>query len=143
MFLIFLIFLTGCQELPEKYRGESGQKLLEKYRNQFVEGVVEIDESLKDRLPDKPFFLIVSARDTQNPMPIAVLRVSNPEFPYIFKITGRHKLRNDRLIEGELILTARVSKSPKADRQRGDLIGMAQARAGDRGVEIRLTEVVE
>ncbi len=143
LLLLLLIFLVGCQELPKKYRGEEGRKLLEKYKYQFVEGVVELDEGLIAKLPQKPFFLIISVRDKENPMPIAVLRVRDPEFPYKFKITGKHKLRNDRMIEGELIITARVSKSPKAEREKGDLIGMAEGRAGDRGIRIKLAEVVQ
>jgi hypothetical protein len=130
------VLLISCQELPEEYRGEEGRKRLEKYRYQFVKGVVEVREDLKNRIPDKPFFLIISLRDLENPVPIAVLRVKNPKFPYKFKITGRHKLREDRMIEGEMILTARISKNPRAESNPGDLVGVVPVRAGQKGVRV-------
>jgi len=140
--LVLAVAVFSCQELPKKYRGEEGKKLLEKYRYQFVEGVVEIDPSLKDQIPEEKHFLIIAVKDKENPMPIAVLRVSDPEFPYKFKITGKDKLREDRFIEGELILTARVSRSQGAEAQKGDLVGSAEARAGQRGVLIKITDKV-
>jgi len=134
--LLLILLVLGCQELPKEYRGEEGRKKLERYRYQFVKGVVEVSDELKDRIPEKPYFLIISLRDLENPMPVAVLRVRNPDFPFKFKITGRHKLRADRMIEGDLILTARISKSPGADSQPGDLVGVVQVRAGQKGVRV-------
>ena len=132
----------SCQDLPKEYRGEEGKKKLERYRNQFVEGVVLLDEKLRDKLPKGDFFLIIAVKSPEDPQPIAVLRVRNPEFPYRFKITGKHKIRQDKLIEGELIVSARVSRSPMAEVQKGDLVGSASAKAGDRGVKILLSTEV-
>ena len=134
--------LLACQDLPKEYRGEEGQKKLEKYRKQFVEGVVLLDEKLKDKLPKGNYFLIIAVKNPEDPQPIAVLRVKNPKFPYRFRITGKHKIRQDKLIEGDLILSARVSKSPMAEVQRGDIVGSASAKAGERGVKIVLSTEV-
>ncbi len=134
--------IVSCQDLPKEYRGEEGKKKLERYRNQFVEGVVLLDEKLRDKLPKGDFFLIIAVKSPEDPQPIAVLRVRNPEFPYRFKITGKHKIRQDKLIEGELIVSARVSRSPMAEVQKGDLVGSASAKAGDRGVKILLSTEV-
>ena len=134
--------MVSCQDLPKEYRGEEGKKKLERYRNQFVEGVVLLDEKLRDKLPKGDFFLIIAVKSPEDPQPIAVLRVRNPEFPYRFKITGKHKIRQDKLIEGELIVSARVSRSPMAEVQKGDLVGSASAKAGDRGVKILLSTEV-
>ncbi len=139
--ILGLLFLLGfiifsCQDLPKEYRGEEGKRKLERYRNQFVKGVVIVDEKLKSKIPQKPYFLIISVKNPENPMPIAVLRVRNPKFPYSFKITGKHKINSDKLIEGNLILNARISKSPMAGAQKGDLVGGTQARAGDENVKI-------
>ena len=90
LILIFLIF--SCQPLPKDVP-------LEKYRNQFIEGQVLFDDSLKGKVPKGDYFLIISVRDLENPMPIAVLRVKKPKFPYHFKITGRHKLNHYRITE--------------------------------------------
>ena len=140
--LILSIFVLACQELPKEYRGEEGKKKLEKYKNQFVEGVVIVDEKLKNKIPKGDYFLIIAVRNLKEPMPIAVLRVKNPEFPYRFRITGKHKIRTDRMIEGDLILNARISKSPMAEAQKGDLVGSAEAKAGQRGIKIIIgTEV--
>ena len=139
---LLTLFLSACQELPKEYRGEEGKNKLEKYRNQFVKGVVVIDEKLKDKLPKGQYFLIISVKNLKEPQPIAVLRVKNPEFPYRFKITGKNKIRTDRFIEGELIVNARVSSSPMAEARKGDLVGSASAKAGDRDVRIVIdTEV--
>ncbi len=134
--------IVSCQDLPKEYRGEEGKKKLERYRNQFVEGVVLLEEKLRDKLPKGDYFLIIAVKSPEDPQPIAVLRVRNPEFPYRFKITGRHKIRQDKLIEGELIVSARVSRSPMAEVQKGDLVGSASAKAGDRGVKILLSTEV-
>ena len=133
LILIFLIF--SCQPLPKDVP-------LEKYRNQFIEGQVLFDDSLKGKVPKGDYFLIISVRDLENPMPIAVLRVKKPKFPYHFKITGRRKLNHDRIMEGQVLLTARISVSDKAEIQKGDLMGSTNALVGTRGVKIIInTEV--
>lgn len=135
--ILILVFLLGaCQDLPKEYRGEEGKKKLEKYRKQFVEGVVEVKEELKTKIPKEDFFLIIAVRRVNDSGPVAVLRVKNPEFPYKFRITGKHKIRQDRMIEGDLIITARISRSPMAEAQKGDLVGSSQAKAGEKGVKI-------
>ncbi len=141
--LFLLVLIVACQELPKEYRGEEGKKKLEKYRKQFVAGVVEVKEELKDKIPEKDYFLIIAVRKSDSPAPVAVLRVKNPEFPYKFKITGKHKIRQDRMIEGDLLLTARISKSPMAEMQKGDLIGSATAVAGQKDVKIIIDTEVE
>ncbi|RLJ71008.1 hypothetical protein BCF55_1297 [Hydrogenivirga caldilitoris] len=138
----FGVLTLSCQELPKDYRGEEGRKKLERYENQFVKGVVVLDDKLRDRLPEKPFFLIIAVKSPDDPQPIAVLRVKNPEFPFSFKITGKNKIRQDRLIEGDLLISVRVSKSSMAEAQKGDLVGGATAKAGDRNVKVVIdTEV--
>ena len=141
LFVSFLVILS-CQELPEKYKGEEGKKLLEKYRNQFVAGTVVVDESLKGKVPKERHFLIIAVKKKDNPMPVAVLRVTNPKFPFKFKITGKNKISQDRFIEGELILTARISRSPGAQAQVGDLLGTANVKAGEIGVLVKINEEV-
>jgi len=142
-FLYLLMLLAvSCQDLPKEYQGEEGRKKLERYRNQFVKGVVVVDEKVRDKIPKESFFLIISVKNLKEPQPIAVLRVRNPEFPFHFKVTGKNKIRTDRFIEGELIVSARISKSPMAEAQKGDLVGSTNARAGDRNVKIIIdTEV--
>jgi len=142
LFVPTLLLLLSCQELPEKYRGEEGKKLLEKYRNQFVAGTVVVDERLREKIPKERHFLIIAVKTKDNPMPVAVLRVTDPKFPFKFKITGKNKISQDRFIEGELILTARISRSPGAQAQAGDLIGTAETKAGSKGVLIRISDEV-
>ncbi len=135
--LVFLVsLLFACQPLPKEVP-------LEKYRNQFIEGEVVLDEALKDKVPKGKTFLIISVRDLENPMPLAVLRVKNPKLPYKFKITGKHKLSHDRIMEGQVIITARLSSSDKAEAQKGDLVGSTNAQVGTRGVIIKINSEVE
>ncbi|MFN3813398.1 MAG: hypothetical protein ACK4SM_02090 [Aquificaceae bacterium] len=125
MQLLFLIlsFLFSCQEVPKDIP-------IEKYRRQFIEGVVDIDKGLKDKLPKDKKFLILSVRSPEDPMPIAVLRKENPDFPYRFKITGKDKLSHEKVMEGRVTLTARISTSGIAQTQKGDLIGSLQTSVG-------------
>ncbi|MEJ5338258.1 MAG: hypothetical protein ACK42C_09175 [Aquificaceae bacterium] len=132
--LSFVFF--SCQPLPKDVP-------LEKYRKQFIEGQVLIEDSLKNKAPQGERFLIISVRDLQNPMPLAVLRVKNPHFPYHFKITGKHKLSHDRLMEGDVIVTARLSKSETAEPKKGDLVGSTTAKVGTKGVRIVINSEVE
>lgn len=134
-FLFFLFFFFSCQPLPKDVP-------LEKYKKQFIEGVVYVDNSLKDKVPSKPYFLILSVRDLENPMPIAVLSVKNPELPYRFKITGKHKLTHERIMEGQVIITARISKSNQAEVQKGDLIGSVSTTVGSSNVKILINQEV-
>ncbi len=135
--LVFLVsLLLACQPLPKEVP-------LEKYRNQFIEGEVVLDDALKDKVPKGNTFLIISVRDLENPMPLAVLRVKNPKLPYKFKITGKHKLSHDRIMEGQVIITARLSSSDKAGAQKGDLVGSTNAQVGTRGVIIKINSEVE
>ncbi len=136
LFVFLASLLFACQPLPKEVP-------LEKYRNQFIEGEVVLDEALKDKVPKGKTFLIISVRDLENAMPLAVLRVKNPKLPYKFKITGKHKLSHDRIMEGQVIITARLSASEGAEAQKGDLIGFANAQVGTRGVIIKINSEVE
>ncbi|QID33130.1 c-type cytochrome biogenesis protein CcmI/CycH [Pampinifervens florentissimum] len=136
LFVFLASLLFACQPLPKEVP-------LEKYRNQFIEGEVVLDEALKDKVPKGKTFLIISVRDLENPMPLAVLRVKNPKLPYKFKITGKHKLSHDRIMEGQVIITARLSSSDKAEAQKGDLVGSTNAQVGTRGVIIKINSEVE
>ncbi len=116
---------------------------LEKYRSQFIEGQVLLEDSLKNKLPKGDRFLIISVRNLEDPMPIAVLRVKNPSFPYRFKIRGKHKLRHDKIMEGDVIITARISSTQTAEAKKGDLIGFTQARVGTKDIKILINTEVE
>lgn len=143
LLLAFFALILSCQELPKEYRGEEGKKKMEKYGKQFVYGVVRLDEEVKDKVPDGDYFLILALRNPQEPQPIAVLRVKNPKFPYSFKITSKNKIREDKLIEGEVLLSARISRSPMAEVQKGDLVGAVLTRAGEREVEVLISQEVK
>ncbi len=139
LLVLLALLMVACQELPKEFQGEEGQKRLEKLRYQFVKGEVVIGESLKSKLPERPFFLIIAVKKPDNPQPLAVLRVKNPDFPYRFKISGKHKIDSRRVIEGDLIITARISKSAGASASGGDLMGSASAKAGSEDVKVEIS----
>lgn len=143
LLFVFLFALLSCQEVPKKYKTPEGQEVLEKYKKQFVKGVVEIDPSLREKVPQDKRFLIISVRkaESQSPRPVAVLRKENPKFPYRFVITGKHKITPEDFIEGDLIIVARLSKEPTAEFKEGDLYGVASAKAGEENVKIVLNQV--
>ena len=134
--IFFFFFLFSCQPLPKDVPPE-------KYRSQFIEGQVLLEDSLKNKLPKGDRFLIISVRNLEDPMPIAVLRVKNPSFPYRFKIRGKHKLRHDKIMEGDVIITARISSTQTAEAKKGDLIGFTQARVGTKDIKILINTEVE
>ena len=142
LFLFLLTFLA-CQDIPQKYKTPEGRKILEKYKKQFVKGTVYIDPKLRNKVPKGDKFLIISVRkvNSQSPRPVAVLRVKNPEIPYRFVITGKHKINPEDFIEGDLIITARLSKEPTAGFKNGDLYGVTNAKAGDEDVKLVIHEV--
>jgi hypothetical protein len=139
LLLLTALIILSCQELPKEFQGPEGKKRLEALRNQFVKGEVVLSENFKGKLPQKPFFLIIAVKKPDNPQPIAVLRVENPEFPFKFTISGKHKIDSRRLIEGDLIITARISKNAGASVSGGDLMGSAQAKAGSKDVKIEIS----
>ena len=143
LFIFPFLFLSSCQDIPSKYKTPEGKKILEKYKKQYVKGVVLIDEKLKDKLPGGDKFLIISVRKPDKARPVAVLRVKNPDFPYRFKITGKNKINPDDFIEGNLILMARLSKEPTAGFKQGDLYGVAQGKAGQENVKIVINQIFE
>ena len=143
VFLLLSILISSCQELPKKYQTPEGRKILEKYKKQYVKGVVILDEKLKGKLPKGERFLIIAVMKEGRARPVAVLRVKNPEFPYRFKITGKNKIISEELIEGRLTITARISEKPTAGFKEGDLYGFAQAQAGDENVKILINQVFE
>ncbi len=134
-FLIFIVGIFGCQKLPPGIN-------IEQYKNQFVEGVVVIDDNLKDKVPEGKKYLIISLSDPNIPMPIAVLNVEDPELPYKFRISEKHKIDETRMIRGMLILKARLSKSRFAESQKGDLVGQVNVVAGTKGVRVVLNQII-
>ena len=138
--ILIFVFLVACQDIPQKYKTPEGKKILEKYKKQYVKGTVSLSPEIKQKLP-KNYFLIISVRKINMQRPVAVLRVENPKFPYRFKIYGKHKINPDDFIEGDLIITARISKEPTAGFKDGDLYGMTTAKAGQEDVELIITEV--
>ncbi len=135
VFLTFIVGILGCQKLPPGVN-------IEQYKNQFVEGVVVIDDNLKDKVPEGKKYLIISLSDPNIPMPIAVLNVEDPELPYKFRISEKHKIDETRMIRGMLILKARLSKSRFAESQKGDLVGQVNVVAGTKGVRVVLNQII-
>ena len=132
---IVIILSLGCQKLPPGID-------IEQYKNQFVEGIVVVDDNLKDKIPEGKKYLIISLSDPNIPMPIAVLNVEDPELPYKFRISEKHKIDETRMIRGMLILKARLSKSKFAESQKGDLVGQVNVVAGTKGVRVVLNQIV-
>ena len=50
--LIIPLILISCQDIPEKYKTPEGQKILEKYKKQYVKGVVLLGKKLQEKVPE-------------------------------------------------------------------------------------------
>lgn len=122
------MIILSCQPIPEGFNPED-------YKNQNIEGIIQVSAKLSSEIKDKRF-LTVSVRDLSEPAPIAVLNVKDPSFPYRFKIDGKNKIDHDRPLKGKVIILARLSSEQGTTAKTGDLMGSAEAIAGQRNVLI-------
>lgn len=138
LFWLFFVltFFLSCQPVPEGVP-------LEKYKRQFVHGRVFIKEDIKHKITKEHRFLVLLVSKPDNPNPLAVLKVKNPQFPYDFKIHGKHKVEHERLMEGVVLITAKLGKSDSLQEEKGDLIGSITAHVGSRGVNLIIDKQVE
>lgn len=104
-----------------------------------VSGTVRLAPGLK--LPAGAT-LYVYARAAQGPpMPLAIVRVANPELPFDYRITAdTAPMPGQRLTaDAEVVVVARLSTSGEAKPQAGDLQGMSQPlKADGRQVDIEI-----
>ena len=135
LFLVmFVAFITACQELPpEAY-------LIDKYK---IQGKIYIDDKIKNQCKGTLFIIV---RKGASPQPLSVKRVSNPDFPYKFTITPADVLMPERAneFEGQLIIMARISKSGNPMPQKGDCESDALVvNAGDKDIKLLIKNVVK
>ncbi|EDP74079.1 hypothetical protein, partial [Hydrogenivirga sp. 128-5-R1-1] len=128
------IFITACQELPpEAY-------LIDKYK---IQGQVYIDDKIKNQCKGTLFIIV---RKGSTPQPLAVKKLSNPDFPYDFTITPADVLIPQRANEfdGQLILMARVSKTGSPMPKKGDCESDAMViNAGDKNIKLLIKNIVK
>ena len=132
--ILFTYFSLSCQDLPpEAY-------FIDKYK---IEGVVNLDSKIKDRCEGTLFIIV---RKGASPQPLAVKKVSNPDFPYDFTVSPVDVLIPQRAneFEGDLILIARISKSGSPMPQKGDCESQAfVVKAGDRNIKLIINSIKE
>lgn len=131
---VFGIFITACQELPpEAY-------LIDKYK---IQGQVYIDDKIKNQCKGTLFIIV---RKGSTPQPLAVKKLSNPDFPYDFTITPADVLIPQRANEfdGQLILMARISKTGSPMPKKGDCESDAMViNAGDKNIKLLIKNIVK
>jgi len=134
LFMALFVLVIGCQSLPpEAYFIDKNQ----------IEGEINIDSSIKDKCSGTLFIIV---RKGITPQPLAVKKVTNPKFPYKFSVSPAEVLSEERFkeFEGELILSARISKSGAVVPSEGDCESEAiLVKSGDRNIKLTINRVIK
>jgi hypothetical protein len=107
-------------------------------------GQILLAPELAGRVPAGAVLFLMAWASGPGP-PVAVQRISAPEFPLAFELGPDDRMGHDSSFEGPLRLTARIDgDGDAATRAAGDLQGAAQGthRAGATGVTILIDEAL-
>ena len=113
-----------------------------------LKGVVRLDPALKDKVaPGDTVFVLARPADAKGAgMPLAVARTTVDKLPYAFTLDDSMAMAPGARLSGhaKVVVTARISRSGKAGRHKGDIEGAsAPVKPGDTGVRIVLSKTVD
>lgn len=104
-----------------------------------IQGQVRVASELSNKIAETDTVFIFAKPVTGHTPPVAVLQVSNRQWPYSFELNDSHQVMQGRKLSdaGEVIIVARISKSGDAMPHSGDLEGKSRSvQAGDEAVEV-------
>jgi cytochrome c-type biogenesis protein CcmH len=113
-----------------------------------VRGVVRLDPALKSLVnPGDTVFVLARAADARGAgMPLAVARTTVDKLPYTFTLDDSMAMTPNSKLSGQssVVVTARISRSGNAGRQKGDIEGSsAPVKPGATGVHVVLSKTVD
>ncbi len=109
-----------------------------------IEGTIELAPNLAGRVPAGAVLFLI-ARTTERGPPLAVVRITDPEFPHSFSIGPEDRMIESMPFAGEIRISARVDSDGNAtSRSPGDLQGAVElpSAPGDRGVDLVIDEML-
>jgi hypothetical protein len=109
-----------------------------------IEGTVELAPDLASRVPAGAVLFLI-ARTAERGPPLAVVRVTDPQFPLPFSIGPENRMIQSMPFAGEIRISARVdSDGDAASRGPGDLQGAVETphNPGDRGVTLLIDKAL-
>ena len=112
--------------------------------NAIVKGRVELASALAGKLPADAVLMVVARPNDGSRMPVAVVRASAADLPFMFTLDDSLAMSPDRKLSqfAELQVEARVSKSGQAVPQPGDLYGPAvTVKLGTQNVRLKIDQV--
>jgi hypothetical protein len=108
-----------------------------------VSGTVSVDPSVQSKVPrNATLFIFARAKGTQGGPPLAVQRLTEIQFPYIFKIGQPDVMVPGVRFAGELTLTARIDRDGNAKASPGDIEGSLETAVGKENVNVTLNRIL-
>ena len=109
-----------------------------------ISGIIKVAPELTAQARESHTLYIIARKDSGPPL--AVKRITDPQFPYAFIISGDDAMFPGTPFQGEVRLIARIDKDGNAGpAQSGDLEGTATknpARVGDRDVDVTIDKAI-
>ena len=108
-----------------------------------IRGAVEIDAGLVGAITDQAVLFIIARRPGGGGPPLAVIRETQPRFPYEFEIGQANVMIPSLRFEGDILLTARLDSDGNATTKLpGDLAGSVDRTLspGEAGVRVVLDQ---
>ena len=147
--LLIIILLLGCDKdlkehpLPESLKKELARKADPTIHNNDVFGTISIDPGLKVGLnPSAGLFIFARPEGVDAGPPLAVKRHSVFQFPFEFDIGQLNTMMEGSQFEGAMNLTARLDQDGNRKSSPGDVEGKIQIRAGQKGVQLVLNNLI-
>ena len=145
-----LALLTGCdKELKEHPIPASLKRQLEMQNDPTVQskkisGTLTVDAKLASRVSETAtLFIFARPVGQESGPPLAVKRSSGTKFPYKYHIGQINTMLEETQFEGELSITARLSREGTTNAAPGDLEGGATAQVGSENVDIVLNRLIQ
>jgi cytochrome c-type biogenesis protein CcmH len=110
-----------------------------------VSGTVEIADSLRAQLRSGDALYVLARRSDGSPMPIAVKRFANPEFPSQFVLDKESIMVPGTALAGlrNIIVIARISHSGSPTAAPGDIEGEARIESPGGSVRVRIDRLIK
>ena len=107
-----------------------------------IQGVVTLGPKTKAK-PDQLLYIAARRKGQPGP-PLAVKRINGASFPYTFELGAADAMMQGTSFEGDLEITARLDQDgDPMSRQPGDAFGTVDAHVGQKGLTIKIDQVVE
>lgn len=100
-----------------------------------IKGIV----SVEGKAPQGTLFIFAKGYQSKMPMPMAVLKIQSPKYPYKFTLTEANKMMPSMPFKGPFSITARISPSGNAMDKSGIQASTTKAiNIGDSDVKLEL-----